>query len=232
MLWLEPHSPPAHPQRGSPRMFRVAWIERYLSRVHPAQVLVVWVPVALWFAVRAARDPAVGALGASGLVLAGVLAWTLLEYVLHRFVFHFEPDPSSELQRDLAYMMHGVHHDWPYDRDRLVMPPLLAVVIALAVGLPMRALLGPLLFPGTFAGLVAGYVWYDMTHYAVHHLRQRTALGRLQRRNHLVHHFAQPDARFGVTTPLWDLCFGTYPAVREERMAAAPARREAGTPGP
>lgn len=213
-------------------MFRVEWIERHLSRVHPAQVVVVWVPVALWFAIGAVRDPAVGPLRAAGLALAGLLAWTLLEYVLHRFVFHFEPDPASEAQRDLAYLVHGVHHDWPYDRDRLVMPPVVAAVIALAVGLPLRALLGPHLFPGAFAGLVAGYVWYDLTHFAVHHLKQRTALGRLQRRNHLVHHFAQPDARFGVTTPLWDLCFGTYPAAREERVNAGAAGRGAGPSAP
>ena len=211
MFWLAPHETPTHPQRGSPRMFRVEWIERYLSRVRPLHVLVVWAPVALWFVARAVRDESIGVAGALALVAAGVLAWTLLEYLLHRWVFHFVPDPASELQRDLAFMAHGVHHDWPYDPDRLVMPPVVAVLLAFAIGLPLRALVGARLFPGLFAGLVAGYLWYDLTHYAVHHLKQRTAFGRLQRRNHLVHHFAQPNARYGVTTPLWDLVFGTYP---------------------
>jgi sterol desaturase/sphingolipid hydroxylase (fatty acid hydroxylase superfamily) len=97
-------------------------------------------------------------------------------------------------------------------------------LIAVAIGYPLRALLGPDPFPGVFAGLVAGYLWYDLTHYAVHHLSQRTAFGKLQRRNHLVHHFAQPNARFGVTTPLWDICFGTYPATTKAsvRDPAAP----------
>jgi dihydroceramide fatty acyl 2-hydroxylase len=212
MFWLEPHETSAPPRRGSPRMFRVDWIERYLSRVRPVHVIAVWAPVVLWFLVRAIRTPGVGLPGAVGLFLAGVLAWTLLEYVLHRWVFHFVPDPRSELQRDLAFLIHGVHHDWPYDADRLVMPPVVAVLLALLIGFPMRLLAGPTLFPGLFAGLVAGYLWYDLTHYAVHHMKQHTAFGKLQRRNHLVHHFAQPDARYGVTTPLWDLCFGTYPA--------------------
>jgi sterol desaturase/sphingolipid hydroxylase (fatty acid hydroxylase superfamily) len=193
-------------------MFRVDWIERHLSRVRPLHVVVVWVPVTIWFFARAVRTPAVGLFGALGLFLAGVLTWTLLEYVLHRWVFHFRPDSRSELQRDLAFLIHGVHHDWPYDSDRLVMPPVAAVLLALLVGVPMRAATGPTLFPGLFAGLIAGYLWYDLTHYAVHHLAQRTTLGKLQRRNHLVHHFTQPDARFGVTTPVWDICFGTYPA--------------------
>lgn len=193
-------------------MFRIEWIEKYLSRVRPLQIVVVWVPVVLWFLVQAVRAPAIGVAGALGLFAAGVLAWTLLEYVLHRWVFHFRPDPRSELQRDVAFLIHGVHHDWPYDADRLVMPPVVAICIALVVGVPMRAAVGAALFPGLFAGLVAGYLWYDLTHYAVHHLRQHTRAGKLQRRNHLVHHFTQPDARYGVTTPLWDICFGTYPA--------------------
>lgn len=212
MFWLEPHDTPEVPQRGSPRMFRVDWIEDYLSRVRPWQVLVVWVPVSLWFLVQAALIPGVGLSGAAGLFLAGVAAWTLLEYVLHRWVFHFVPSAGSEFQRDVAFLIHGVHHDWPHDPDRLVMPPVVAFLLAIVIGTPMRALTGPVLFPGLFAGLVAGYVWYDMTHYAVHHYAQHTALGRLQRRNHLVHHFAQHDARYGVTTPIWDICFGTYPA--------------------
>jgi sterol desaturase/sphingolipid hydroxylase (fatty acid hydroxylase superfamily) len=212
MFWLEPHDVSAPPRRGSPRMFRVDWIERYLSRVRPVQVTVVWVPVVLWFLVRAIRTPGVGLAGAAGLFLAGVLAWTLLEYVLHRWVFHFAPDPRSEFQRDLSFLIHGVHHHWPYDPDRLVMPPVVAVLLAFVIGLPLWAITGPTLFPGIFAGLVAGYLWYDLTHYAVHHMKQHTAFGKLQRRNHLVHHFAQPEARYGVTTPLWDICFGTYPA--------------------
>ncbi len=225
MFWLAPHDTPASPRRGSPRMFRVDWIERYLSRVRPMHVLVVWAPVAAWFVVRALRTPGVGLRGTVGLFLGGVLAWTLLEYVLHRWVFHFHPDARSELQRDVAFLIHGVHHDWPWDADRLVMPPVVAIGIALAIGFPLRALVGPTFFPGLFAGLVAGYLWYDLTHYAVHHLPQRTRFGKLQRRNHLVHHFAQPDARFGVTTPLWDVCFGTYPAATKGSVGGEPPAR-------
>lgn len=191
-------------------MFRVDWIERYLSRVRPWQVLAVWVPVSLWFLARAVRLPSVGPAGATALFALGVLAWTLLEYVLHRWVFHFTPNSASEFQRDVSYLIHGVHHDWPHDPDRLVMPPVVAVILAVVIGYPLRAVIGPTIFPGFFSGLVAGYVWYDMTHYAVHHYAQRTAIGHLQRRNHLVHHFAQPEMLYGVTSTLWDHVFGTY----------------------
>ncbi|HUK65725.1 MAG TPA: sterol desaturase family protein [Anaeromyxobacteraceae bacterium] len=227
MFWLEPHQTPRTPQRGSPRMFRVDWVERYLSRVHPAQVLVVWVPVALFFVARSLRNPTLGLPSTLSLVFFGILIWTLLEYVLHRFVFHFEPDPDSELEGDIAFLVHGVHHDYPHDPDRLVMPPVVAIVLAFLIGLPLRVLLGARLFPGAFAGLVAGYIWYDMTHYAVHHMRPRTGLGKLQRKGHLLHHFAEPEARFGVTTPLWDLCFGTYRSPKAEGAADRADARKA-----
>jgi sterol desaturase/sphingolipid hydroxylase (fatty acid hydroxylase superfamily) len=227
VFWLEPHETRRTPRRGSPRMFRVDWVEKYLSRVHPTQVVVVLVPVALFFASRSMRNPSLGLASSLSLLLLGLIAWTLLEYLLHRFVFHFVPEPTSEFQRDLAFLVHGVHHDYPHDPDRLVMPPVVAVSLAFVVGLPLRALLGARLFPAVFAGLVAGYVWYDLTHYAVHHMKPHSAFGRLQRRSHLLHHFAEPDARYGVTTPLWDLCFGTYPRASKvgttERVRAGKA---------
>lgn len=89
------------------------------------------------------------------------------------------------------------------------MPPVVSVALGAAIGLPLRAVLGPAWFPPVFAGLLAGYLWYDLTHYAIHHHRPRTALGRMQRRNHLRHHFQSPSRLYGVTTPLWDLVFGT-----------------------
>ncbi len=208
-------------------MFRVDWIEKYLSRVRPWQVVVVWVPVATYFLGRGFADGALGARGVLGLFATGLLAWTLLEYLLHRWLFHFAPRPGSELQEDLAFLIHGVHHDYPYDADRLVMPPAATAVFAAGVGWPLHALVGPQHFAPLFAGLVAGYIWYDLTHYAVHHVRQRTAFGKLQRRNHLLHHFKDSGARYGVTTPLWDVVFRTYPRV-EHPGEPAPSRLRSG----
>jgi sterol desaturase/sphingolipid hydroxylase (fatty acid hydroxylase superfamily) len=197
-------------------MFRVDWIEKYLSRVRPWHVVVAWVPFVAWLLRRAFGDPGLASAEAALWVLGGVFFWTFLEYLLHRWVFHFEPDPASEFQKDLSFLVHGVHHLWPHDPDRLVMPPVVAGTLALLVGAPLRLALDPRAFPAFFAGLLAGYLWYDLTHYAVHHLKPRTALGEAQRRYHYLHHFKTPDRRYGVTTPLWDLVFGTLPD--EERV--------------
>lgn len=200
-------------------MFRVDWIERHLSRVRPWHVAVIWGPVLAWFLGRAALD---ARLGKPALLLAfalGLMTWTLLEYLLHRNLFHFRPDPDSELQQDVAYLIHGVHHDYPYDPDRLVMPPIATAVFAVVIGLPLHFLLGPHLFRPAFSGLLAGYLWYDFTHYAVHHVKFRGSAGRWLRRHHLRHHFATPGQCFGVTSPFWDLVFGTYPSKSEQREA-------------
>ena len=198
-------------------MFGPDGVERYLSRVKPWQVVAIWVPVIAWLLVRASL--ALPAAGVAAGAAAGLASWTLLEYLLHRWVFHFEPDPGSELQRDVAWLIHGVHHDYPHDPDRLVMPPVVSVALGAALALPARAALGPAWFPPVFAGLLAGYLWYDLTHYAIHHHRPRTALGRLQRRNHLLHHFGSPGRLYGVTTPLWDLVFATHARAPRPRGA-------------
>jgi len=219
MFWLVPRPPGHHaPQNGSPRMFRVEWIEKYLSRVKPWHVLAVWVPAILYWMAKGLRDPTLS-FGAFSAALAGGLAsWTLLEYLLHRWVFHFKPSPGSELAEDVHFLIHGVHHDWPHDPDRLVMPPVFSILLAVLFGVPIYLAAGPHLFDPIFAGLVIGYLWYDMTHYAVHHVKPRSEVGQRLRRHHYLHHFKCPDARYGVSTPFWDYVFGTMP--RDEKAAA------------
>jgi sterol desaturase/sphingolipid hydroxylase (fatty acid hydroxylase superfamily) len=134
----------------------------------------------------------------------------------YRFIFHFEPAPASALQRDASFLIHGIHHDYPWDRDRLVMPPTVTAVFAVIVWFACR-------WMGTveyawFAGTVAGYIWYDLTHYYLHHAAPTSDAGKWLRKYHLVHHFQTPDRRYGITTPLWDFVFGTYP-----RQVSGPA---------
>jgi sterol desaturase/sphingolipid hydroxylase (fatty acid hydroxylase superfamily) len=73
-----------------------------------------------------------------------------------------------------------------------------------------------------FAGTALGYLAYDYIHFYTHHARPRHAVGRWLRRYHLLHHHDQEEARFGVSSPLWDLVFGTY---RPLRSAASPSAR-------
>jgi hypothetical protein len=138
MFYLAPHPQLDRPRRGSPVMFTIPWVDKYFSRVRPWHVCALWGPVALYLLYRAAGH--MGAVAIAGWAALGVLAWTLLEYGLHRFVFHFEPNPESELQKDASWLIHGIHHDYPWDRDRLVMPPTVTALIAAAVWFGFRFL--------------------------------------------------------------------------------------------
>ena len=209
MFYLAPHPKLDKPRRGSPRMFTIDWVEKYFSRVRPWHVVAIWVPFSIWMAYRAFSG---GQSIASflGWFAFGTLGWTLVEYGLHRVVFHFKPAEDSPVQQDLSFLIHGIHHDYPWDADRLVMPPTVSALIAGLLWFPAGWAFGASAH-AWFAGLVMGYVWYDLTHYYLHHAVPTTALGHWLRKYHLVHHFKTPSVRYGITTPLWDVVFGTYP---------------------
>jgi sterol desaturase/sphingolipid hydroxylase (fatty acid hydroxylase superfamily) len=153
---------------------------------------------------------------ALGAALGGFAGWTLLEYALHRFVFHWVP--QGPLGRQIHFLIHGIHHLDPWDATRLVFPPLAGLIVAT----PIFGLLW-LAFPlataaAAMAGLLTGYIVYDMTHYHVHHRKCRTRWGKYLKAYHLAHHHKHWNAMFGVSSPLWDVVFRTgKPAEPAER---------------
>ena len=200
------------------RLFRSDLLEG-LTRVHPAVVVVVWVPVIVWFVGSAWRARERTGMSATELLLAhglGLLVWTLVEYLLHRYVFHFSPrNPPAWLQR-LIFLFHGIHHVQPWDKQRLVMPPgvsipLAVVFYALFAWVLAGVLAAPAWLAPVFGAFLAGYLAYDLLHYAAHHLSMDVAVGRWLKRYHLLHHHQTPDARFGVSSPLWDVLLRTLP---------------------
>lgn len=200
----------------SPRLFGSDWIDVF-TRVPWYAVPLVYAPflAGLLAVARLGYGTSMAAL--AGQFLAGWFAWTLMEYWLHRTLFHWVP-PTSWGPR-FHFLLHGVHHEWFRDRLRLVMPPAVSLAIAAVVWSALWATqhaLAPLLAPvwaaGFFAGIVFGYVVYDLTHYHLHHGRPRTRVGLLLRAHHNKHHHnpAHQDRKFGVSTTLWDHVFRTY----------------------
>jgi sterol desaturase/sphingolipid hydroxylase (fatty acid hydroxylase superfamily) len=145
----------------------------------------------------------------------GLLVWTLTEYCLHRFAFHYEA--SSKFGKRLHFIVHGVHHDDPNDPSRLVMPPAVSLLIGAAMMPIFYFACGPIYcLPFTF-GFIWGYLGYDFIHYYTHHFTPRTAIGRYLKQSHMLHHFQDPTTRMGVSSPLWDFVFGTMGKVKAYR---------------
>ena len=190
--------------RASPRMFDSALLDR-LSRVHPVVPVLIFGPAIAIFA-----SLALGGLSAPatlGWAVGGYFFWTLMEYWIHRAVFHFEPD--HPLGARFHWIIHGVHHDHPNDPLRLVMPPSVSVPLGAAfTGLFLLVLGRPEAWAFA-AGFFAGYLFYDMTHYYLHHFRPRSRLGRRLRELHMRHHFQDHTAGFGISAPWWDYVFRT-----------------------
>lgn len=197
------------PSRESPPMFESEFIDRF-SRTHWAAVPMLYVPaIAAMLRLSVARS-GLSALGvALGVALAGVLAWSLTEYWLHRTLFHWQP--GGAFGERFHFILHGVHHKWPRDRYRLVMP--LAVSISLFwLFLGLWRLLFPSHAFAFHAGFVGGYVFYDLSHYYMHHGRPTSEWMKQLRKHHMVHHSPNlaDEKKFGVSTTLWDHVFGTY----------------------
>jgi sterol desaturase/sphingolipid hydroxylase (fatty acid hydroxylase superfamily) len=194
------------PRQGEPVMFEHNRLLERLSRISPVTVLAVFLPVTI-AAVAASVAQGTGIAATALLFLAGAAFWTLFEYFLHRFIFHFQP--NGPFQQRLQFVMHGVHHQYPHDKSRLVMPVTVSIPLALLFLWAYLALLGDAGW-GFYGGFVAGYLGYDMMHYAIHHAKRFDApLLRRIRQHHLAHHFRDTRRGFGVSSPFWDRVFGS-----------------------
>ena len=190
-------------------MFENDFLERF-SRIHPATVFVVWIPVGLYFLYRSVSRHDLAYLGVLGMFAVGMLTWSFAEYVLHRWVFHWTKD--TPFGKRVHFLLHGVHHEFPSDRDRLVMPLPTSIPLAFIFYGAFFLAMGVTYADPFFAGFVLGYLFYDGTHYYVHHFRPTSTWGKFLRRHHMTHHFADHHGGFGVSSPLWDHVFRTLPA--------------------
>ena len=189
----------------SVRMFKNDFLE-FFSHVHPVTPLVLYLPVVAYSLYFAVWREELSFLTIFALFVVGWLIWTLLEYVIHRFVFHYEP--KSRLGKGLHFVVHGVHHDYPNDARRLVMPPIVSVPLAVFFYLLFAFIFGRFVSP-IMAGLISGYIFYDSLHYAAHHFAMRRGIWSWLKQYHLRHHYQDDHSGYGVSSPLWDYVFGT-----------------------
>jgi sterol desaturase/sphingolipid hydroxylase (fatty acid hydroxylase superfamily) len=142
--------------------------------------------------------------------VSGVMAWTLLEYGLYRFVFHVQIPLRNPRLRELVNASHLSHHASPRDPTKVLVQPLYGLVIsAMLYGLIYAAVRSPLSATVVMIGIWTGFLYYEAVHYRVHFSLSPSGLIARQRRSHFFHHFTNNKRCFGVTSPLWDYVFGT-----------------------
>ena len=207
------HQPIDHSQTTI-RLFKSNILE-YFTHIHPIVIVIIWLPVVIYFFIEGITQNE-GKLQLINILgfLIGLFIWTLTEYTMHRFVFHFKA--RTKWQERISFLFHGVHHAQPQCKTRLVMPlpvsiPLATLFYGLFYLVFIIFLNANILMLTAFSGFMAGYLLYDLTHYATHHFPMRSGYLKYIKRYHMQHHYKSPNARFGVTSPLWDRAFGTYP---------------------
>ena len=184
----------------SVRMFENDFLES-LSKIHFSVPLFIFIPVIIGFTYKAFINHV--SIGQYALYVAlGIFIWTATEYVLHRYIFHFVPRSKWGLR--LHFIFHGVHHDYPRDSKRLVMVPSVSLPLAVFFYFLFSLFLSPAHLYSFFSGFVLGYLFYDMTHYAIHHANFKSSFWKKIKQHHMLHHYDDPSKGYGVSSVLWD----------------------------
>jgi len=187
------------------RMFKSNLMES-LSKVHFAVPLFIFVP-AIFIFIYKAFSAGVSLLNFGLYFIIGLGVWTVTEYVMHRFIFHYHP--TSEFGKKMHFIFHGVHHDYPRDKKRLVLPPSVSIPLASLFYFIFSTFLAHQLLFAFFPGFLLGYLIYDMLHYAMHHHNFKTGIMKRIKQHHMLHHYQDPNKGYGVSSSLWDIILGS-----------------------
>lgn len=148
--------------------------------------------------------------GGALIFIGAILFWTLFEYFAHRYFFHVdEYFPNSKFAAKVAYTFHGIHHDYPQDEQRIVMPPVPGLMIIAIVYVSFLLTIGSYVYI-FMPGFLTGYLLYTRVHYLTHRPPVPKYLKK-QYRHHAMHHYKYPEKAFGVSTSFWDRVFNTMP---------------------
>jgi len=183
------------------RMFRSNIFDS-LSKVHFTVPLYIFIPAIAFFSYKALTYR-IGLMPFIIYFLAGLVIWTITEYFLHRFIFHYQP--SSEWGKKLHFIFHGVHHDYPRDKMRLVMPPTASIPLAAMFYFLFSLVLDQKFLFAFFPGFLLGYLIYDMLHYAMHHHNFKNGILKRIKQHHMLHHYQDPTKGYGVSSSIWDI---------------------------
>ena len=194
-------------------MFKNGFLEM-LTKTHPLMIWGMYIPILSYMIYKGAVKYNFTTGRILLLFLAGMFFWSLFEYVAHRFLFHFVA--KTERAKKIIYILHGNHHHYPRDRQRLFMPPVPSLLIAGTIFILMYLVIGWRVLP-FFPGFVFGYLMYGTMHYAIHAWNPPFKWMKPLWRNHHLHHYKNEQNGYGVSSTLWDHVFGTMFDLKKEK---------------
>lgn len=199
--------------KGQAQLFRNQYLEM-MTKTHPLVIWGMYLPVIVYLLYYSNVGIGYSAARIALTFAGGMFFWTFFEYIAHRFIFHMVSD-STRAQK-IAYVLHGNHHHYPRDRERLFMPPVPSIIISSVVFGLMYLLIGRNVFM-FFPGFIFGYLIYGSMHYAIHAWNPPFKWMKPLWRNHHLHHYKNDHVGFGVSSTLWDHVFGTMFDLKNEK---------------
>jgi len=203
--------------KGQAQLFKNQYLE-YLTKTHPLVIWGMYVPMIVFMLYYSNATLEMGVLRIGLVFLGGLFFWSFFEYMIHRFAFHFMAE--SERATKFVYLIHGNHHEYPRDKQRLFMPPVPSIILAIVVfsimyyiGSLIGATSGVFVF---FPGFILGYLMYGTMHYAIHAWNPPFKWMKPLWRNHHLHHYKEQERGFGVSSTFWDHVFGTMFDLKKE----------------
>lgn len=194
--------------KGTKKLFDNKILEK-LTRTHiaiPISIFIIYAGALLYYSIAVVGT--LTALQTTGLFVTGFLVFTLVEYTMHRFLFHI--GTKTKKREKFQYTLHGVHHEFPKDKERLAMPPIMSITIATTLLFVIKFILNIQVF-AFLPGFLVGYAGYLFMHFILHTYKAPKGMFNFLWANHAVHHYKDQTKAFGVTNPIWDMIFGTMP---------------------
>ena len=198
--------------KGQAQLFKNPYLEM-LTKTHPLVIWGIYLPVIVYFLYYSSSHYGFTAGRITLTFLGGMFFWTFFEYLAHRYLFHMVP--KSERMRKFVYTLHGNHHHYPRDKQRLFMPPVPSLILASAIFGLMYLAIGKLTFM-FFPGFLLGYLMYGTMHYAIHAWNPPFKWMKALWRNHHLHHYKNEHNGYGVSSTMWDHVFGTMFELKKE----------------
>lgn len=198
-------------RKGQARIFKNPFLEGLTKTNFKQNILVYGMTVGalIYMALKVKQTAFLDFLG---LFLIGFFFWTFAEYILHRYLFHYVG--SNKIMQRIHFVMHGSHHLYPNDKERLLMPPVPGLIMATVLfgfyyGIFSIFKIADVTW-SFFAGFFLGYLLYSFLHRAIHIYKAPKKIS-FPWKHHILHHYKYPDKAFGVSNTVWDRVFGTMP---------------------